>query len=41
VPAEFSDYAKRPPNPVALGYDDLSGNLTGWLEEWSRLVAGN
>ena len=41
VPAEFSDYAKRPPESVALGYDELSGNLTGWLEEWSRLVAGN
>jgi thiamine transport system substrate-binding protein len=41
VPAEFSDFAKRPPNSVALGYDELSGNLTDWLEEWSRLVAGN
>jgi len=41
VPAEFSEYAKRPPNPVSLGYDELSGNLSGWLDEWSRLVASN
>jgi thiamine transport system substrate-binding protein len=41
VPAEFSDYAYRPPEAVSLGYDELKGNLSGWLEEWSRLVASN
>jgi len=41
VPAEFSDYAVRPENPVSIGYDRLKGNLTTWVEDWSRLVASN
>jgi thiamine transport system substrate-binding protein len=41
LPAAFSDYAYRPPEPVSLGYDELKGNLSGWVEDWSRLVASN
>jgi len=41
LPAEFSDYAYRPNEPVALGYDELKGNLSTWIEDWSRLVASN
>jgi thiamine transport system substrate-binding protein len=41
LPAEFTDYAVRPENPVSLGYDELSGNLSTWIEDWSRLVADN
>ncbi|NHN43367.1 thiamine ABC transporter substrate-binding protein [Halorubellus sp. JP-L1] len=41
LPSEFSDYAHRPENPVSLGYDQLKGNLSGWIDEWSRLVASN
>jgi len=41
VPAGFSDYASRPEDPVSIGYDRLKGNLTTWVEDWSRLVASN
>ena len=28
------------PAPVRFGYDELAGNLEGWVEEWARQVAG-
>ena len=37
--AEFEKYAKEPPNPVTMSYDDLAGSVGGWVEDWSRLVA--
>ena len=37
---EFERAAKAPPDPVRFGYDELAGNLEGWVEEWARQVAG-
>ncbi|WP_160135077.1 thiamine ABC transporter substrate-binding protein [Halococcus salsus] len=36
---EFEKYAKEPPNPVTMSYDELAGSVGGWVEDWSRLVA--
>ncbi|EMA40576.1 thiamine ABC transporter substrate-binding protein [Halococcus hamelinensis] len=38
---EFEKYAKEPPNPVTMSYDDLAGSVGGWVEDWSRLVASS
>ncbi|WP_435099190.1 thiamine ABC transporter substrate-binding protein [Halarchaeum sp. P4] len=35
----FAKYNKEPENPVTFTYDELAGNVTGWVEEWARLVA--
>lgn len=39
-PAVYSDYAEHPEEIVFFDYDELSGNLSTWLEEWGREVAG-
>jgi thiamine transport system substrate-binding protein len=36
---EFSKFAHVPPEPVTFGYDELAGNLDGWVEDWGRQVA--
>lgn len=35
----FTDYAFEPPEAVSLTYDQLSGNLDGWLDDWGREFA--
>lgn len=35
---EFSQYAYEPPNPVTFTYDELLGNVDGWIEDWARTV---
>jgi thiamine transport system substrate-binding protein len=37
----FSEYAYEPEEPVTFTYDELSGNVEGWIDEWARTVAGN
>ncbi|MFC6768435.1 thiamine ABC transporter substrate-binding protein [Natrinema soli] len=37
---EFDRYAHRPPETVAFSYDELQGNLGGWVESWGREFAG-
>ncbi len=37
---EFDRLAKVPPEPVRFSYDELAGNLEGWVEEWARQIAG-
>jgi thiamine transport system substrate-binding protein len=37
----FSEYAYEPPEPVTFTYDELSGNVETWVEDWARVVAGN
>jgi len=41
LPAEYSEYAKVPPEPVTHTYEELQGSVDGWLDEWSRQFAGN
>nr|AAZ66751.1 periplasmic protein [Halobacterium sp. AS7092] len=35
----FAQYAHAPAEPVAFTYDDLRGNLDGWIEDWAREFA--
>lgn len=35
---EFAELAKEPPEPVSFGYEELAGNLDGWVEDWARQV---
>jgi thiamine transport system substrate-binding protein len=37
--AEFSQYALEPPEPVTFTYDELAGNVSGWIDRWARQVA--
>ncbi|SEQ78773.1 thiamine ABC transporter substrate-binding protein [Natrinema salaciae] len=37
---EFDRYAHVPPEAVTIGYDDLRGNLDGWVDDWAREFAG-
>jgi len=37
---EFETYAKVPDEPVTFSYDELQGNVDGWVEEWAREIAG-
>jgi len=41
VGEEFSEYALEPPEPVTFSYDELAGNVGGWIDDWARLVASN
>jgi thiamine transport system substrate-binding protein len=40
-PEDFSKYAHRPPETVTHTYDELEGNLDGWVEQWAQQIAGN
>lgn len=35
---DFGEYALEPPEPVTFTYDDLAGNVSGWVEDWARQV---
>jgi thiamine transport system substrate-binding protein len=36
---EFDQYAHEPPETVFYDYEDLAGNLEGWVEDWAREIA--
>ncbi|WP_225334715.1 thiamine ABC transporter substrate-binding protein [Halomicrobium urmianum] len=38
---DFGEYALEPPEPVTYSYDELVGNVSGWIEQWARQVATN
>jgi len=38
---DFGEYALEPPEPVTFSYDELSGNVGGWIDEWARQVASS
>jgi thiamine transport system substrate-binding protein len=40
-PEDFAQYAHRPPETVTHTYDQLTGNLDGWVEQWAQQIAGN
>ncbi|MFC4540842.1 thiamine ABC transporter substrate binding subunit [Halosolutus amylolyticus] len=35
----FDQYAHEPPEAVTVGYDQLRGNLDGWVDDWAREFA--
>ncbi|WP_254273965.1 thiamine ABC transporter substrate-binding protein [Haloarcula marina] len=38
---DFGEYALEPPEPVTFSYDELAGNVEGWIDEWARQIASN
>ena len=38
---EYEQYAKAPPEAVSFSYQELQGNLSGWISDWERQIAGN
>jgi thiamine transport system substrate-binding protein len=40
TPADFEEYAHRPPETVTHTYDELLGNVDGWVEDWAQEIAG-
>ncbi|MFW6384376.1 MAG: thiamine ABC transporter substrate-binding protein [Halodesulfurarchaeum sp.] len=39
-PAEFEEFAHRPPETVTHSYDELAGSIDGWVTEWAEEIAG-
>jgi thiamine transport system substrate-binding protein len=39
LPSDFEELTKEPEDPVGFGYDDLMGNVSDWLDAWSRQIA--
>jgi len=40
VPEDYSQYAQEPPEAVTFTYDELRGNVEGWIDQWEREFAG-
>jgi thiamine transport system substrate-binding protein len=38
LPQEFSQYAYEPPEPVTFTYEELSGNVSTWIDRWARQI---
>jgi thiamine transport system substrate-binding protein len=38
---EFDQYAHVPDEAVVFSYDELQGNLSDWVDNWAREIAGN
>jgi len=38
-PADFADYAHRPPETVTHSYEALAGSLDDWVQSWAQTVA--
>jgi len=39
LPEDYDDLVYEPEEIVGLGYDDLVGNMDGWVDSWSRQIA--
>ncbi|MFB6300343.1 MAG: thiamine ABC transporter substrate binding subunit [Halobacteriales archaeon] len=39
LPEELKGLVYEPETAVNFGYDELTGNLDGWLDEWSKQIA--
>jgi thiamine transport system substrate-binding protein len=39
LPADFDELVHEPEEIVSFGYDDLMGNMSGWLDDWSQQIA--
>ena len=40
LPENFDELTYTPQETISYGYDRLRGNLSGWLDAWSRQVSG-
>ena len=38
---DFGEYALEPPEPVTFTYDELSGSVSSWIDEWARQIASS
>ncbi|ATW89508.1 thiamine transport system substrate-binding protein [Halohasta litchfieldiae] len=38
---DFSEFALEPPEPVTFSYDELVGNVSGWIDDWARQIVSN
>ena len=38
---DFSEYALEPPEAVTFSYDELVGNVGGWIDEWARQIVSD
>jgi thiamine transport system substrate-binding protein len=38
---DFSEYALEPPESVTFSYDELVGNVSGWIDDWARQIVSN
>jgi len=38
---DFGEYALEPPEPVTFSYDELVGNVGGWIDDWGRQIVSN
>ncbi len=38
-PEVFQEFARQPEESVFFGYDELNGEIGGWVDEWSRGIA--
>lgn len=41
LPEVYAEYAEEPPEIVHHGYDELKGNLSTWVDDWGREIAGS
>ncbi|NHN46206.1 thiamine ABC transporter substrate-binding protein [Halostella sp. JP-L12] len=41
LPEEFDRYAHEPEEAVVFSYEELQGNVDGWVDDWAREIAGN
>jgi thiamine transport system substrate-binding protein len=41
LPEDYADLARSPPTPVTFSYEELDGEVSGWIEDWSRQFASN
>ena len=41
VPSDYAKLAKEPPEPVTFTYEELKGQVSGWVEDWERQFASN
>jgi len=39
LPGEYGEYAKEPPEPVTFTYEELKGNVSGWIDAWAQQFA--
>jgi thiamine transport system substrate-binding protein len=41
VPSDYAELAQEPPEPVTFTYEELDGQISGWIEDWERQFASN